>query len=120
MIRYGLGAIKGTGQAAIDAIISRSESGPFSSLFDFCVRVDRSRVNKRCIEALIKAGAFDSLQLNRASLIASVDRAVDFANATQANANQTACSTWMATTATAPARRSPIWWRPRHGASRSG
>ena len=90
MIRYGLGAIKGTGQAAIDAIISaRSESGPFSSLFDFCVRVDRSRVNKRCMEALIKAGAFDTLQLNRAALIASVDRAVDFANAAQANANQT-------------------------------
>ena len=90
VIRYGLGAIKGTGQAAIDAIISaRSESGPFSSLFDFCVRVDRSRVNKRCMEALIKAGAFDTLQLNRAALIASVDRAVDFANATQANANQT-------------------------------
>ena len=90
VIRYGLGAIKGTGQAAIDAIISaRSESGPFSSLFDFCVRVDRSRVNKRCMEALIKAGAFDTLQLNRAALIASVDRAVDFANAAQANANQT-------------------------------
>ena len=90
VIRYGLGAIKGTGQAAIDAIIAaRSEGGPFSSLFDFCVRVDRSRVNKRCMEALIKAGAFDTLQLNRAALMASVDRAVDFANATQANANQT-------------------------------
>ncbi|HOZ63441.1 MAG TPA: DNA polymerase III subunit alpha [Burkholderiaceae bacterium] len=90
VIRYGLGAIKGTGQAAIDAVIAaRSEDGPFTSLFDFCVRVDRSRVNKRCIEALIKAGAFDTLQLNRSALIASVDRAVDFANATQANANQT-------------------------------
>ncbi len=88
-IRYGLGAVKGTGQQAIAAIVAaREEGGPFKSLYDFCVRVDRTRLNKRTVEALIKAGAFDSLQLNRASLIASVDRAFDFANATQANANQ--------------------------------
>jgi DNA polymerase-3 subunit alpha len=90
MIRYGLGAIKGTGQQAIEAIVAaRDSGGPFTSLFDFCVRVDRSRLNKRCLEALIKAGAFDTLQLNRAALMASVDRAFDFANATLANANQT-------------------------------
>jgi DNA polymerase III subunit alpha len=88
-IRYGLGAVKGTGQQAIDAIVkAREEGGPFRSLYDFCVRVDRTRINKRTVEALIKAGAFDSLQLNRASLLASVDRAFDFANAAQANANQ--------------------------------
>jgi DNA polymerase III subunit alpha len=88
-IRYGLGAVKGTGPQAIDAIVSaRSEGGPFKSLYDFCVRVDRTRLNKRTVEALIKAGAFDSLQLNRASLIASVDRAFDFANAAEANVNQ--------------------------------
>ncbi|RYX89699.1 MAG: DNA polymerase III subunit alpha [Comamonadaceae bacterium] len=89
VIRYGLGAVKGTGQQAIDAIVAaRNEGGPFKSLYDFCVRVDRTRLNKRTVEALIKAGAFDSLQLNRASLIASVDRAFDFATATAANANQ--------------------------------
>ncbi len=94
-IRYGLGAVKGTGQQAIEAIVAAREGrgssdkvGPFTSLFDFCVRVDRSRLNKRCVEALIKAGAFDCLQLNRAALIESVDRAFDFASATQANANQ--------------------------------
>ncbi len=87
-VRYGLGAIKGTGQQAIDAIVAARVDGAFTSLFDFCVRVDRSRINKRCVEALIKAGAFDSLQLNRASLLASVDRAFDFAAAAQANANQ--------------------------------
>ena len=88
-IRYGLGAVKGTGQQAIDAIVAAREAGgPFRSLYDFCVRVDRTRLNKRTVEALIKAGAFDSLQLNRASLIASVDRAFEFANATEANANQ--------------------------------
>lgn len=97
-IRYGLGAIKGTGQQAIDAIVaaregrgegpSGGESGPFKSLFDFCRRVDRTRLNKRTVEALIKAGAFDSLHLNRAEVLASVERAFDFAAAQQANANQ--------------------------------
>jgi DNA polymerase III subunit alpha len=88
-IRYGLGAVKGTGQQAIEAIVAaRQEGGAFTSLYDFCVRVDRSKLNKRAIEALIKAGAFDTLQLNRASLIASVDQAIDFANASLANANQ--------------------------------
>jgi DNA polymerase-3 subunit alpha len=90
VIRYGLGAVKGTGQQAIEAIVkAREEGGAFTSLYDFCVRVDRTRLNKRSIEALIKAGAFDSLQLNRASMVASIDRAFDFANATAANANQT-------------------------------
>ena len=89
VIRYGLGAIKGTGQQAIDAIVkARKEGGLFTSLFDFCVRVDRSRLNKRTVEALVKAGAFDSLQRNRASLAASIDRAFDFSTATSANANQ--------------------------------
>jgi DNA polymerase-3 subunit alpha len=88
-IRYGLGAVKGTGQQAIAAIVAARESGgAFTSLFDFCVRVDRSKLNKRTVEALIKAGAFDNLQLNRAALLASVDRAFEFALATQANANQ--------------------------------
>ncbi len=89
VIRYGLGAIKGTGQQAIEAIVkAREEGGPFTSLFDFCVRVDRSRLNKRTVEALVKAGAFDSLQRNRASLAASIDRAFEFSTATAANANQ--------------------------------
>ena len=89
VIRYGLGAIKGTGQQAIDAIVkAREEGGPFTSLYDFCVRVDRSRLNKRTVEALVKSGAFDSLQRNRASLAASIDRAFDFSSATVANANQ--------------------------------
>ncbi len=98
VIRYGLGAVKGTGQQAIEAIIAAREGrgegprggdhGPFKSLFDFCVRVDRARINKRTVEALIKAGAFDALQLNRAALVASIDRAFDFAAAQLANANQ--------------------------------
>jgi DNA polymerase-3 subunit alpha len=89
VIRYGLGAIKGSGQQAIEAIVAAREAeGPFTSLFDFCRRVDRSRLNKRTVEALIKAGAFDNLHLNRAALLASVERAFDFATASEANVNQ--------------------------------
>jgi len=88
-IRYGLGAIKGSGEQAIEAIVAARESGgAFTSLYDFARRVDRSRLNKRTVEALIKAGAFDCFDLNRASLLASVDRAFDFAAASEANANQ--------------------------------
>ena len=89
VIRYGLGAVKGTGQSAVEAIVAaREEGGPFKSLYDFCCRVDRSRINKRTVEALIKAGAFDSLQMNRAALVATIDRAFEFAATTEANANQ--------------------------------
>jgi DNA polymerase-3 subunit alpha len=88
VVRYGLGAVKGTGESAVEAIVAAREHGPFTSLYDFCVRVDRTRINKRTVEALIKAGAFDNLNLNRAALVASIDRAFDFANAAAANANQ--------------------------------
>ncbi len=88
-IRYGLGAIKGSGEQAIEAIVvARESGGAFTSVYDFARRVDRSGLNKRTVEALIKAGAFDCLDLNRASLLASVDRAFDFATASQANVNQ--------------------------------
>jgi DNA polymerase III subunit alpha len=95
VIRYGLGAVKGSGQQAVEAIIAAREGrgpsgsgGLFTSLFDFCARVERSKINKRTVEALIKAGAFDSLHLNRAALMASVDLAMDFAETLEANANQ--------------------------------
>ena len=89
VIRYGLGAVRGTGQQAIESIVAaRQAGGDFTSLFDFCVRIDRTRVNKRSVEALIKAGAFDDLDLNRASLVASIDRAFDFAASVQAHAHQ--------------------------------
>ena len=88
-IRYGLGAVKGTGEQAVAAIVAaRDEGGAFTSLYDFCVRVDKSKINKRAVEALIKAGAFDNLHLNRAELLASCDQAFDFAASMEANANQ--------------------------------
>jgi len=98
VIRYGLSAVKGSGAQAVEAIVAARDGlgvgpngdvvGPFKSLFDFCARVDRSRINKRTVEALIKAGAFDVIHLNRATLLASVDLAFEFGVATLANANQ--------------------------------
>jgi DNA polymerase-3 subunit alpha len=97
LVRYGLGAVKGTGQGAIEAIVAAREGtgahageggGPFRSLFDFCVRVDRKAVSKRVVEVLIKAGAFDSLHPDRAALVASVGLAFDWADTQEANALQ--------------------------------
>ncbi len=77
-LRYGLGAIKGTGQAAIECILAaRAEGGPFRSLFDFCRRVDKRLVNRRVVESLVRAGAFDSVNEHRASLLASVGIALE-------------------------------------------
>ena len=88
-VRYGLGAVKGTGQSAVEAIVrARDEGGAFTSLFDFCARVDRTRVNKRSAEALIKAGAFGTLHDNRAALLASVGLAFEFGDTQAVNANQ--------------------------------
>jgi len=87
-IAYGLGAIKGTGEAAIACIVKARESGPFKDLFDFCRRVDKRIVNRRTVEALIKAGAFDSLNDHRASLMASVDAALASADQQARAVNQ--------------------------------
>ena len=89
VVRYGLGAIRGSGEQAIEAIVAAREAGgPFKSLFDFAARIDKSKVNKRTIEALIRAGAMDGLERNRAALLASLERAMDYAAAQAANANQ--------------------------------
>jgi DNA polymerase-3 subunit alpha len=77
-VRYGLGAIKGTGESAITAILkAREESGPFRDLFDFCRRVDKRIVNRRVLESLIRAGAFDSIDDHRHRLLASAGIAIE-------------------------------------------
>ncbi len=89
-VRYGLGGVKGTGQGAIASIVAaREAAGPFAGLADFCRRVDRRLVNRRAMEALIKAGAFDSLEPNRASLLASLGDAIEVAEKSQQFAAQT-------------------------------
>ena len=89
-IRYGLGAVKGTGQQAVECILAaREKDGPFKDLFDFCRRVDKRMANRRTIEALIKAGAFDTIDADRHKLIASVGIAMEFAEQSERNALQT-------------------------------
>ena len=88
-IRYGLGAVKGSGQGAIDAIVAaRVDGGPFVDLFDFTKRVDKRQLNRRTIESLIRAGAFDCFQVDRAILLASVSLAMEAADQAQASINQ--------------------------------
>ncbi|RUR17203.1 DNA polymerase III subunit alpha [Legionella sp. km535] len=79
-IIYGLGAIKGVGESAIDCITQeRSLSGAYSDLFSFCQRLDLRKVNRRVLEALIKSGAFDDWQVERAVLTASLEKALKVA-----------------------------------------
>ena len=88
-IRYGLGGIKGTGQAAIEAIVAaRERDGPFADLFDFCRRVDKRVVNRRVVEALVRSGAFDAVDRRRAALFASVGLALDAGERAAATASQ--------------------------------
>ncbi|MCF7222675.1 DNA polymerase III subunit alpha [Marilutibacter chinensis] len=68
-IRYGLGAVKGVGRGVCEAIVEARRSGPFRDLLDFCKRVDGARLNRRALEALVQAGALDTLSRNRASLM---------------------------------------------------
>ncbi len=68
-IRFGLMAVKGVGDGAVDAIIAAREVTPFSSLWEFCERVDKTQANKRVLEALIKAGAFDETGATRKGML---------------------------------------------------
>lgn len=83
-VAFGLSAVKNVGQTAIEAIVSERESGGrYTSLYDFCSRVDLRVVNKRVLESLVRCGAFTSTGANRAQLLASLDAALEKANATQ-------------------------------------
>jgi DNA polymerase-3 subunit alpha len=76
-IRYGMGAIKGVGASAVEAIIAeRTANGPFESLPDLCRRIDLQRVNRRVFDALIRSGSLDRIGPNRATLTAELDRAM--------------------------------------------
>ena len=79
-IVYGIGAIKGVGEAAIEDLLhERAENGPFEGLYDLCKRVDLRKVNKRVFEALIRGGAFDIFNDNRASHMAELPTALKVA-----------------------------------------
>jgi DNA polymerase-3 subunit alpha len=83
-IRFGLCAIKNVGESAIDGVLkARAARGRFDSLFDFCARVDLRLVNKKCLESLVQAGAFDSLDSHRARFMENIERATAFGQAAQ-------------------------------------
>lgn len=75
-IVFGLGAIKGVGEAAIESILRARAQNKFSDLFDFCKKVDLRKVNRRVLEALIKSGAMDELGQDRAAMFSSIDNAI--------------------------------------------
>ena len=77
-IRFGLGSIKNVGIAVVDAIVAnRKQKGDFSSFTNFCERMEGEAVNKKCIESLIKAGAFDEFDETRSTLMASFESIID-------------------------------------------
>jgi DNA polymerase-3 subunit alpha len=87
-IRYGLSAVKNVGGGAIESILAgRAKDGPYRSLHDFCRRVDLRLCNRRAIESLCKAGAFDGLGGHRAALMAAIDDALAAAQAAQRRRN---------------------------------
>jgi DNA polymerase III subunit alpha len=83
-IRFGLGAIRNVGQTAAQSIITARTEKPFTSLYDLCERVDLRMCNKRVFEALIHAGALDSLPGHRAQFLAALDGAMQHASLAQA------------------------------------
>lgn len=86
-IRFGMAAVKNVGENAIESMIkAREKDGKFTSLVDFCTRVDMRVVNKRVIESLIKCGAFDSQGAKRSQLVAVLDKAVEAAGSKQRDA----------------------------------
>jgi DNA polymerase-3 subunit alpha len=86
-IRFGLDAVKGVGHAAVEAIKrAREEGGPFTSLWDFCERVDARAVNKKAIEALIKCGAFGSTGASRRGMLEVLEAAQGAGQKTQLDA----------------------------------
>jgi len=86
-IRFGLGAIKSVGINAVKSIVQTRKQKKFTSLFDFCQRVDLSQINKRVMENLIVAGCFDSLQITRKQALSIMDECMELAGQIKQNEN---------------------------------
>jgi len=105
VIRFGLMAVRGVGEKAVEAIIAeREKNGPYESLFDFTERVDLRQVTRSTMEALVKCGAFASTGANRAQLIASLDRAIEMGQQSQQDQRAGQLNMFAAMAAAAPAR----------------
>jgi DNA polymerase-3 subunit alpha len=84
-IYYALAAIKGVGESAVDHIVEVRGDQPFAGIEDFCLRIDPKQINRRVLESLICAGAFDCFEIDRAQLIAGLDRIMGYAQVAQEN-----------------------------------
>lgn len=85
-IRFGLSAVKNVGEGAVNSVIeARKDEGPFKGIFDFAKRVDSRKINRRVVESLVKCGAFDSIEENRAALLEAVEPAMELAAREQAD-----------------------------------
>ena len=87
-IRFGLGAVKGVGSAALESIIEERSKGEYASLQDFCEKVDLRKVNKKVVEALIRCGAFDSLKARRSQLMAVLEESMEIGQKVQREKEQ--------------------------------
>ncbi len=104
-IRFGLVAVKNVGEAAIDAILEARGNTPFSSLFEFCERVDSKKVTKRVVESLIKCGAFDSVKACRSQMITVLEEALDYGQRFQKEKNSSQAGLFGMGEATRPMNR---------------
>jgi len=94
-IRFGLAAVKNVGDAALDAILKeREERGKFHSLYDFCMRVDTRKVNRRVIDSLIKCGAFDCSKIYRSQMLTVLDEVLEQSQLAQRKRGEAQLSMW--------------------------
>ncbi|GMV39277.1 MAG: DNA-directed DNA polymerase [Myxococcales bacterium] len=104
-IRFGLGAIKGVGEGAIEAVLKVRADGPFEGLFDFCERIDLRKVNRRVLEALVASGAFDSFGKPRDVLWHTLDKAIERGQSTQRDRESGQMSLFGMLTQATPAKK---------------
>ncbi len=114
VIRFGMGAVKGVGEGAVEAVIAaRKEGGAFTSVYDLCARVDGAKVNKRVIEAFVQSGALDAVgvlrKVNRAQMFAAIETAMERAAQAQRDrkSGQTSLFGLLAATPSAPMAQGP-------------
>lgn len=85
-IRFGLSAIKNVGEGTVRAILEKREEGKFETVFDFCTRIESRKLNRRTLESLVRCGAFDSVNKNRAQLFESLDNLITYSSLKQKSA----------------------------------
>ncbi|MFY3742290.1 DNA polymerase III subunit alpha [Anaeromyxobacter sp. Red801] len=111
-IRFGLGAVRGVGDSAVQAIVEARASGPFKSLFDLAGRVDSKKINKKVLEALVKSGALDFEGVPRWQLFFGIDAAISAGASAQADRASGQASLFGALAASAATEAKPRYPRP--------